>query len=154
MHRELELLQRWKNEALDACSRMQGDMDSAQPQYQRQLQHNQKLQERLEHMSHKAKAAIAGLPLTTEPHSATGDALLIAPPIMPAVGPAPSRALSTAAPSLVPHELLTGTLARSGAGHAPRLTGGVLQHASTSLPLGPDVPERPDLPAQIRVSDV
>lgn len=60
MHRELELMQRWKNEALDAFRRMQGDMESAQQQYQQQLQHNQGLQERLEQMGHQAKATVIG----------------------------------------------------------------------------------------------
>jgi len=60
LHRELELLHRWKGDALRILQQMRGEMDSVQGQYRQQLKYNQTLQERLDWMGHQARAAIAG----------------------------------------------------------------------------------------------
>jgi len=60
LHRELELLQRWKGDALRILQQMRGEMDSVQGQYRQQLKYNQTLQERLDWMGHQARAVIAG----------------------------------------------------------------------------------------------
>jgi len=67
MQREMELLQKWKGDALTVLRRMQGDMSSAQSQYRQQLEHNQELQEKLERMGHQARSAAAALKKTSEP---------------------------------------------------------------------------------------
>jgi len=109
MHRELDLLSRWKSDAMSTLRRMQGDMDSAQRQYREQLQTNQVLQERLERMGQQARAVMAGatagsvgppagpsagLPIGTVPVSMAGPTPGLAPGLAagPAPGPTPGRA--------------------------------------------------------------
>lgn len=62
MQQELELLQRWKADALNVLEQMQADVASAQEKYHQQLKHNQMLQGRLERMGLEAKAVLTELP--------------------------------------------------------------------------------------------
>jgi DNA repair exonuclease SbcCD ATPase subunit len=135
MHRELELLQRWKNEALDTFRRMQGDMDTAQQQYQQQLHHNQGLQERLESMGHQAKAAVAAFSTPGLIPNAASEAAAL------------SAASAPAPPSF------SGSLARAQpfALSVSAASAAVLE--ADSLPKGPDVPEPQDLPAHLRSTE-
>ncbi|CAJ1364399.1 unnamed protein product [Effrenium voratum] len=50
MHRELDLLQRWKADALTVLQKMQADVSCAQEKYREQLEQNQTLQHQLEHV--------------------------------------------------------------------------------------------------------
>jgi chromosome segregation ATPase len=144
MHRELELLQRWKHEALETFRRMQVDMDTAQQQYQQQLQHNQGLQERLEQMGQQAKTAIGAFPSTALSRSAEEPPL---PPCLPAFVQQPGNS-SLAGSSSALQATSSSALSRTVAGTKPK------PHERDVLPLGPDVPERPDLPSQVRASDL
>lgn len=62
MHRELEMLQRWKSDALSVLKQMQVDVSSAQEKYRQQLDQNQSLQKRLEHMGLQASQVLNDLP--------------------------------------------------------------------------------------------
>lgn len=61
MHRELEMLQRWKSDALSVLKQMQVDVSSAQEKYRQQLDQNQSLQKRLEHMGSPAACRHASI---------------------------------------------------------------------------------------------
>eukprot|EP00929_Paragymnodinium_shiwhaense_P006381 TRINITY_DN10969_c0_g1_i1.p1 TRINITY_DN10969_c0_g1~~TRINITY_DN10969_c0_g1_i1.p1 ORF type:complete len:1352 (-),score=360.66 TRINITY_DN10969_c0_g1_i1:122-3898(-) len=67
MHNELELLQRWKREARNVLRRLEADTSSAQQQYRRQLEENQRLQEHLERAGRQVKAAPAVSSALTQP---------------------------------------------------------------------------------------
>ncbi|CAE7192753.1 unnamed protein product [Symbiodinium pilosum] len=70
MHQELELLQRWKSDALSVLEQMQADVASAQDKYRQQLKHNQTLESRLERMGLEAKAVLTELPRFENPGAA------------------------------------------------------------------------------------
>ncbi|CAJ1423338.1 unnamed protein product, partial [Effrenium voratum] len=62
MHRELDLLQRWKADALTVLQKMQADVSCAQEKYREQLEQNQTLQHQLEHVGQQAHHVLAELP--------------------------------------------------------------------------------------------
>merc|ERR1711879_389007 len=62
LQRELELLQRWKSDSLAVMQQMQADVAAAQDKYRQQLEHNQGLQHRLDHMAQQARDVMASLP--------------------------------------------------------------------------------------------
>mmetsp|Transcript_161786 Transcript_161786/g.518967 ORF Transcript_161786/g.518967 Transcript_161786/m.518967 type:complete len:774 (-) Transcript_161786:23-2344(-) len=84
MQRELDLLQRWKGDAMGLLHRMQMDMSSVQEQYRQQLENNQELQERLEKMGQQARAAVSGMP--------PAPSYLASPPLSAPARSAPERA--------------------------------------------------------------
>jgi len=65
MHRELELLQRLKTDALSVLKQMQVDVSSAQEKYRQQLHQNQALQKKLEQVGQQAHQVLSDLPGST-----------------------------------------------------------------------------------------
>jgi len=115
MHRELELLQRWKSEALSVMQNMQADIGSTQERYKEQLHHNQGLQSRLENMGQQARDTVAALGGVVQD--------------------------------------LQGAQVMESSAVRPQMED--LSKNGALLPMsGPDEPERPDLPVQLRAAEL
>jgi len=156
MHREMELLQKWKDEAMGILGQMQGDMDFAHQQYRQKLEHNQRLQEKLEWMGHQAKAVLAGMP---PPGEVGREERGAGPDDHPNLASLFGGACSDPLP-MVPGTRVDWLGGSSGSrlglgGESPIGfgIGGARSSSCDVLPSGPDVPERPDLPSQPRVAE-
>lgn len=122
LQRELELLQRWKTDALAVMQQMQADVAISQEKYHKQLQQNQGLQTRLDQMGQQARDVMASLPL------------------MPKFGGSPD-------------ELAAWPSHEAGGKEAAAATGNFTSKLLSPC-LGPDMPERPDLPARPRAAEL
>lgn len=152
MHRELELLRRWKGEALETLRRTQQDMSHAQRQYRHQLEYNRQLQERLERIGQQARTAISRgsgssppvspsspLPAPSPPHAPPRHASLAPSPPPPLrepaaplpVPPAPaSSAIATATPVFGP-SAAAASAALSGGNVGVQLTPPIAEVSDT-----------------------
>jgi DNA repair exonuclease SbcCD ATPase subunit len=161
MHRELELLQGWKQEAMDSFRRMQGDMDIAKQHYHNQLQHNKSLQERLEQMGQQAKVAIAGYTSSSgnqnnQAQNADEKVFVLPPPppshgVTPLSAGLPLATDSAAAPQLAASMPWLPSAGSTMPAFRPPVPGSSFD--AGLLVAGPDLPERPEVPSQVRFPD-
>eukprot|EP00933_Yihiella_yeosuensis_P025651 TRINITY_DN19899_c0_g2_i3.p1 TRINITY_DN19899_c0_g2~~TRINITY_DN19899_c0_g2_i3.p1 ORF type:complete len:742 (-),score=169.44 TRINITY_DN19899_c0_g2_i3:265-2367(-) len=150
MHREIELLHRWKDEGLAVMRQMQVDVADAQGKYWQQLLHNQGLQNKLEQMGQQARDTVAALPVILEQFSGSEN-----PERKPSFGglEADSKP-SNARPQEQKSEAVPAAsmeVAPTPRDDAPKYSPTVLAGLAVS---GPDMPERPDIPRHPRAVEL